>query len=188
MIVEREIHKEICNTLLLERYAKKELPEKRKIVESQELKKRSYLSQTPISIKYVFAPPVLSRVSVGLLIPKSVVVAPFKQSFAQSPSRDPIAKHFSWEYEEIKNFLENLKDKLKKGEELNNEELKKFIEIDMLADRHPELKKGVREIISLLEKNIPSEIVELNEGEIKEIDKDIIVRKRKDGVVEVIIL
>ncbi|MCD6492909.1 MAG: hypothetical protein J7K36_03785 [Archaeoglobaceae archaeon] len=96
-----------------------------------------------------------------------------------------------WESErlnEAERLLEMLRGKIARGEDISKDELKKLIEIDILADKHPELKKSVREVIIMLEKITPAEVIELKEGEIKEIDEDMIVRKKKDGVVEVIAL
>lgn len=98
---------------------------------------------------------------------------------------------YLWESErlnEAKRLLEMLRGKIARGEDISKDELKKLVEVDILADKHPELKKSVKEIIIMLEKITPAEIVELKEGEIKEIDEDTIVRKRKDGIVEVIFL
>ena len=54
-------------------------------------------------------------------------------------------------------FLEQLKSKIRRGEDLTKEELKRFVEIDILADSRPELKKLCREIILLLEEVTPTE-------------------------------
>ena len=53
-----------------------------------------------------------------------------------------------------------------------------------------ELHEKVAKIIVSIEKTIPAEKVELKEGEIKELDEDTLVRKRKrkNGVIELIIL
>ena len=53
-----------------------------------------------------------------------------------------------------------------------------------------ELHEKVAKIIVSIEKTIPAEEVELKEGEIKELDEDTLVRKRKrkNGVIELIIL
>jgi len=90
--------------------------------------------------------------------------------------------------EKAKMEIKNLKKKIEKGEELHEEELHKLVEIDILSEKYPELKKVVKEIILMLEKIAPKEVIELKEGEIREIDENTIIRKRRDGIVEVIIL
>lgn len=86
--------------------------------------------------------------------------------------------------------LHSLDDKLKAGGKLSTDDLIQLIEIDRFAEEHDlsELREKVAKIIVSLEKTIPAEEVELKEGEIKELDEDTLVRKRKNGVIELIIL
>ena len=81
-------------------------------------------------------------------------------------------------------------DKVKAGGKLSNDDLNQLIEIDRFAEEHnlSELHEKVAKIIVSIEKTIPAEEVELKEGEIKELDEDTLVRKRKNGVIELIIL
>ena len=92
----------------------------------------------------------------------------------------------------FENILQSLDDKLKTGGKLSNDDLNQLIEIDRFAEEHNllELHEKVAKIIVSLEKTIPAEEVELKEGEIKELDEDTLVRKRKrkNGVIELIIL
>ncbi len=90
--------------------------------------------------------------------------------------------------ERAKEKIKELKRKIEKGETLNEDELRKLVEIDIMSEKYPELKKIVREVIIMLEKLTPAEIIELKKGEIKELDENTLIRRRKDGVVEVIIL
>ena len=81
-------------------------------------------------------------------------------------------------------------NKLKTAGKLSNDDLNQLIEIDRFAEEHNllELHEKVAKIIVSIEKTIPAEEVELKEGEIKELDEDTLVRKRKSGVIELIIL
>ena len=90
-------------------------------------------------------------------------------------------------FEDILKFLEI---KLKSGEKLTDDDISQLIEIDRFAEEHnlSELHEKVAKIIVSIEKTIPAEEVELKEGEIKELDEDTLVRKRKNGVIELIIL
>lgn len=94
--------------------------------------------------------------------------------------------------ERAKQDLWNIGEKIRSGKNLSREELRRLVEIDILADRHrdnyPELKRGVRELLLLIEKITPAEVVSLKKGEIREIDDNTLIRRRKDGVVEVLIL
>lgn len=89
--------------------------------------------------------------------------------------------------DDVVKFLEKIKDKIVNKEKIDSKELRKFAKISILATKNPNIEKLVREIILLLEE-IPGEIIELKKGEIKEIDEDTIIRRRKDGVIEVIFL
>jgi len=84
-------------------------------------------------------------------------------------------------------FLKRFRNKIESGEKPTRDELKKLVEIDNLADNDPELKKLVIEVIEFLEKSTFPEIIELKEGEIKEIDKSIIVKRGVDGSIEIIL-
>jgi len=90
----------------------------------------------------------------------------------------------------FENILQSLDDKLKTAGKLSNDDLNQLIEIDRFAEEHNllELHEKVAKIIVSIEKTIPAEEVELKEGEIKELDEDTLVRKRKNGVIELIIL
>ena len=90
----------------------------------------------------------------------------------------------------FENILQSFDDKLKTGGKLSSDDLNQLIEIDRFAEEHNllELHEKVAKIIVSLEKTIPAEEVELKEGEIKELDEDTLVRKRKNGVIELIIL
>jgi len=81
-------------------------------------------------------------------------------------------------------------NKLKTAGKLSNDDLNQLIEIDRFAEEHNllELHEKVAKIIVSIEKTIPAEEVELKEGEIKELDEDTLVRKRKNGVIELVIL
>ena len=80
-----------------------------------------------------------------------------------------------------------LDSKLKSGEKLTDDDLNQLIEIDRFAEEHnlPELHEKVAKIIVSIEKTIPAEEIELKEDEIKELNKDMVVRKRKDGIIEI---
>ena len=84
-------------------------------------------------------------------------------------------------------LLQSLEDKLKSGKKLTDDDLNQLIEIDRYAEDHnlPELREKVAKIIVSIEKTIPAEEVELKEGEIKELNKDMLIRKRKNGVIEI---
>jgi len=84
-------------------------------------------------------------------------------------------------------FLQSLEDKLKSGERLTDDDISQLIEIDRFAEEHnlPELHEKVAKIIVSIEKTIPAEEVELKEGEIKKLNKDMLIRKRKNGVIEI---
>jgi len=93
-------------------------------------------------------------------------------------------------YESSDIIFKSFDDKLKTGGKLSSDDLNQLIEIDRFAEEHnlSELHEKVAKIIVSLEKTIPAEEVELKEGEIKELDEDTLVRKRKNGVIELIIL
>ena len=103
---------------------------------------------------------------------------------AQQPTIAESKKEF------FENILQSLDDKLKTGGKLSNDDLNQLIEIDRFAEEHNllELHEKVAKIMVSIEKTIPAEKVELKEGEIKELDEDTLVRKRKNGVIELIIL
>ena len=93
-------------------------------------------------------------------------------------------------YESSDIIFKYFDDKLKTAGKLSNDDLNQLIEIDRFAEEHNllELHEKVAKIIVSIEKTIPAEEVELKEGEIKELDEDTLVRKRKSGVIELIIL
>ncbi|WP_456327988.1 hypothetical protein [Archaeoglobus sp.] len=131
------------------------------------------------------------RINLEKLLNDIIKIPKSEKHTSESTTNLRVPSHEVWKSDlvkESKRFLEALRNKIEKGKELTKEELKKFVEIDILADKHPELKKLVREIIILLEKVTSPEIVELKDGEIRELDEDILVRKRKDGVIEIITL
>ena len=93
-------------------------------------------------------------------------------------------------YESSDIIFKYFDDKLKTAGKLSNDDLNQLIEIDRFAEEHNllELHEKVAKIIVSIEKTIPAEKVELKEGEIKELDEDTLVRKRKNGVIELVIL
>ncbi len=83
-------------------------------------------------------------------------------------------------------FLESLEDKLKSGEKLTDDDISQLIEIDRFAEEHnlSELHKKVAEIIVSIEKTIPAEEVKLKEGETKKLSENVVIRKRKNNMIE----
>jgi len=84
-------------------------------------------------------------------------------------------------------IIQSLEIKLKSGKKLTDDDITKLIEIDNFAQEHNllELHEKVAKIIVSIEKTIPAEEVELKEGEIKKLNKDMLIRKRKNGVIEI---
>ena len=87
-------------------------------------------------------------------------------------------------FEAILKFLEI---KLKSGKKLTNNDIAKLIEIDNFAQEHnlSELHEKVVKIIVSLEKTISAEKVELKEGETKKLSENVVIRKRKDNMIEI---
>jgi len=102
---------------------------------------------------------------------------------ALQPTTEPKKENFE-------RALQSLEDKLEAEGELSKKDIIQLIEIDSFAEKHDlsGLSEKVAKIIVNLERRMPAEDVELKEGEIKEFDEDTLVRKRKDGVIELIIL
>ena len=86
-------------------------------------------------------------------------------------------------------IIQSLEIKLKSGKKLTNDDITKLIEIGNFAQEYnlPELHEKVIKVMLMLEKIIPAEEIELKEGETKELNEDILVRKRKNNVIEVFI-
>jgi len=84
-------------------------------------------------------------------------------------------------------IIQSLEIKLKSGKKLTNNDIAKLIEIDNFAQEHnlPELHEKVARIIVSLEKTIPAEEVELKEGEAKKLTENVVIRKRKDNMIEI---
>jgi len=91
--------------------------------------------------------------------------------------------------------LHHLMEKLERGEVLNADEVASLMRIEELArskGREELLREVERAFTKLgeLTKNIAGEPekIELKEGEIKEIDENTLIRRRKDGKLELILL
>ena len=84
-------------------------------------------------------------------------------------------------------IFQSLEDKLKLGKKLSNDDITKLIEIDNFAQEHnlSELHEKVAKIIVSLEKTIPAEEIELKEGETKKFSENVVIRKRKDNMIEI---
>lgn len=104
---------------------------------------------------------------------------------------------YGWEVhtqkDETERFSRNLQfieHKLKKEGKLSEDDIAQVIEIDRFAEEHnlSELREWITKIFIYLEKTIPAQEVELKEGEIKELEENVLVRRRKDGVLELIVL
>jgi len=85
----------------------------------------------------------------------------------------------------LEEFLKSLEDE--SGKKLTNNDIAQLIEIDNFAQEHnlPELHEKVAKIIVSIEKTIPVEDVELKEGEAKKLSENIVIRKRKDNMIEI---
>ena len=89
-------------------------------------------------------------------------------------------------------ILEKLKQIKRIGEqsEISNDDINKLIEIDRFAERHkiPELHEKVAKVITNLEKVVPAREIKLREGETKELNESIAIKRGKDNIIELIVM
>jgi len=133
-------------------------------------------------------------------MPPSLITSIYKTTFEELRS---LVRELGEEYLEETGIseerafeeLRNLMRKLEKGEILNADEVASLIHIEEFArskGREELLREVERAFTKLgeLTKNLAGEPekIELKRGEIKEIDEDTLIRRRKDGKLELILL
>jgi len=134
-------------------------------------------------------------------MPPRVLITPiYKTTFEELR---PLVRELGEEYPEEKGInekrafeeLRNLMRKLEKGEILNADEVASLMRIEEFARSkgREELLREVERVFTKLgelTKNIAGEPekVELKKGEFKEIDENTLIRRRKDGKLELILL
>jgi len=91
----------------------------------------------------------------------------------------------------IKEKLKQIREieKHSKNTKLNSNDINHLIEIDCFAEKNkiPELRERITRAIINLEKAVPAKEIILKEGEIKELDEETFVKKRRNNIIELII-
>jgi len=94
----------------------------------------------------------------------------------------------------IKEKLKQIREieKRSKNTKLNSNDINHLIEIDCFAEKNkiPELRERITRAIINLEKAVPAKEIILKEGEegeIKELDEETFVKKRRNNIIELII-
>ena len=133
-------------------------------------------------------------------MPPRVLITPIYKTIEELR---PLVRELGEEYPEEKGIneerafeeLRNLMRKLEKGEILNADEVASLMRIEEFARSkgREELLREVERVFTKLgelTKNLAGEPekIELKKGEIKEIDENTLIRRRKDGKLELILL